>query len=335
MHSTPLQTNPMTDKPGFSSLQQAAYWYAEVENIANPKTYPAALQNWLEENHENQLAWQYVHNISQRFSSLRENGSRQTAALEALTLTSHNAGRRSMLKIAAWISAGSLMGWGSWRYTPLRNQVLAWRADYQSPHGAITQFTLSDGTRIWLDTDSAVSIDYSPTQRLVKLLNGRVMIKTAADQQRPFIVSSAQGNMHALGTSFSVQTRNDTTVLLVYHGAVKTSPATISNKLIIKAGQAVSFREDAFGPLVPLQNAEPAWPQGLLQAQSLKLSEFIEQLSAYRKGYLGCEPAVAALTITGTFPLHNTDMALEMLTKVLPVQLNRRFSWWVTVGPRA
>lgn len=334
MHYPPQRADTMSNKPGFAALQQAANWYAEVQDISSPQTYPAALQRWLDESQENQLAWQYVLNISQRFSPLRENGERQAAALTALTQRTHSAGRRQVLKMAAWISVGTLLAWGSWRHTPLRNQVLAWHADYHSPHGEITSFTLADGSRIWLDTDSALNVDYSPTQRALQLLNGRVMIETAADPRRPLTIVTAQGKMRALGTRFSVQALGDTTVLQVYQGAVEVSPAAISDAPIVQAGQAMTFRRDAFGPVSPLRNAEPAWPLGLLQADNLPLGEFIERLSAYRRGYLGCDPAVSALTVTGTFPLHDTDMALDMLTNALPVQLNRRFSWWLTVAPR-
>lgn len=334
MHYPPPRADTMSNKPGFAALQQAANWYAEVQDISSPQTYPAALQRWLDESQENQLAWQYVLNISQRFSPLRENGERQAAALTALTQRTHSAGRRQVLKMAAWISVGTLLAWGSWRHTPLRNQVLAWHADYHSPHGEITSFTLADGSRIWLDTDSALNVDYSPTQRALQLLNGRVMIETAADPRRPLTIVTAQGKMRALGTRFSVQALGDTTVLQVYQGAVEVSPAAISDAPIVQAGQAMTFRRDAFGPVSPLRNAEPAWPLGLLQADNLPLGEFIERLSAYRRGYLGCDPAVSALSVTGTFPLHDTDMALDMLTNALPVQLNRRFSWWLTVAPR-
>ncbi|MFD3224160.1 FecR domain-containing protein [Rahnella aceris] len=324
----------MSNKPGFAALQQAANWYAEVQDISSPQTYPAALQRWLDESQENQLAWQYVLNISQRFSPLRENGERQAAAFTALTQRTHNAGRRQVLKMAAWISVGTLLAWGSWPHTPLRNLVLAWHADYHTPHGEITSFTLADGSRIWLDTDSALNVDYSPTQRALQLLNGRMMIETAADPHRPLTIVTAQGKMRALGTRFSVQALGDTSVLQVYQGAVEVSPAAISDASIVQAGQAMAFRRDGFGPVSSLRNTEPAWPRGLLQADNLPLGEFIKRLSAYRRGYLGCDPAVSALTVTGTFPLHDTDMALDMLTNALPVQLNRRFSWWLTVAPR-
>lgn len=324
----------MSNKPCFTTLQQAANWYAEVEDIASPQTYPVALQRWLDESQDNKQAWQCVLNISQRFSPLRENDQQQTAALSVLTQRAHNAGRRQVLKMAAWVSVGTLLAWGSWRHTPLRSQVLAWHADYYSPHGEITSFTLADGSLIWLDTESALNVDYSPTQRALRLLKGRVMIETATDSIRPLTIVTEQGKMRALGTRFSVQALGNATVLQVYQGAVEVSPTAISDALIVPAGQTMTFHQEGFGPISPLRNASPAWTRGLLQADNLPLGEFIERLSAYHSGYLGCDPAVSMLTVTGTFPLHDTDMSLDMLTNALPVQLNRRFSWWLTVAPR-
>ncbi len=323
----------MMNKPGFVALQQAAKWYAEIQETPSGESYPVAFQRWLDENPENPQAWQYVLKISDRFMPLRENETRKTAALTALTRTPHNAGRRQALKVAAGLSLGSLLGWASWRHTPLRDQMLAWRADYHSPQGAITPFTLSDGSRIWLDTDSALNARYSPTQRALRLLNGRVMIETAADPARSLTVDTAQGKMRALGTRFSVQIRNDTTVMQVFRGAVAVLPADISDTLVVKAGQAVTFRQGETASVVAIHEPEPAWTRGLLQAENLPLGVFIKQLAAYRKGYLGCDPAVETLHVTGTFPLYNTDMALEMLTSVLPVRIHRRFSWWLTVAP--
>lgn len=324
----------MTNKPGFIALQQAARWYAEFQDVPAAQTCPDDFQRWLNESAENQEAWQHVQRISQRFTPLRETDARKTAALTALTAKSGHAGRRQVLKMAAWMAIGSLAGWSTWRYPPLRNQMLAWRADYRSPYGEITRFTLSDGSQIWLDTDSALTVDYSPTQRRLHLINGRVMIETASDPQRPLTVTTTQGSLHALGTVFSVQLINDSTALHVYQGAVAVSPSAIRNVIRVEAGRGITFRDASSGPVTALSQPEPAWPRGLLQADNLPLVEFIARLSAYHHGYLACDPAVEALAVTGTFPLNDTDMALAMLTRVLPVRVQRRFSWWLTVVPR-
>ncbi|USS96358.1 hypothetical protein M5J15_05015 [Serratia symbiotica] len=68
--------------------------------------------------------WQYVLNISQHFTPLRENDARQTAALTVLTRTPHNDGRRQVLKMATWFSVGSLLGWGYWRQPPRQDHAI-------------------------------------------------------------------------------------------------------------------------------------------------------------------------------------------------------------------
>ena len=43
-------------------------------------------------------------------------------------------------------------------------------------------------------------------------------------------------------------------------------------------------------------------------------------------------PAVAALRVSGTFPVDDTDKALRAITSVLPVSIERRTRYWVTVS---
>ena len=44
---------------------------------------------------------------------------------------------------------------------------------------------------------------------------------------------------------------------------------------------------------------------------------------------------VADLRITGSFPLQDTDLALNALLPTLPVKIERHTAWWVTVVAKA
>ncbi|CAK9886258.1 MAG: Protein FecR [Candidatus Erwinia impunctatus] len=314
----------MSEKPGFMALQQAENWYAEIEDITSPDDYPAAMQRWLNASEENRLAWQYVLDISQRFASLRENDAQQMASLTALTQRSHNTRRRQLLKAIAGLSVTAAMSAGCWQFTPVRNQIQAWRADFHSPHGKITAFRLTDGSRIWLDTDSALNVIYTSTARRLQLLNGRIMIETAPDSQRPLTLITPEGQMRALGTGFSAQINDQTTTMLVYQGAVEVSLPDSSDSQIVQAGEAIIFSEHALGAVSRLHTRVPDWRRGVLEAENLSLGVLIKRLSAYRWGYLGCDPAVALLSVTGTFPLNDTTLALTMITYVLPVRIQHR-----------
>jgi transmembrane sensor len=49
---------------------------------------------------------------------------------------------------------------------------------------------------------------------------------------------------------------------------------------------------------------------------------------------LRCDPAVAALRISGAFPITDTDLALEALQSAFALDVQRRTRYWVTVTAR-
>ena len=71
----------------------------------------------------------------------------------------------------------------------------------------------------------------------------------------------------------------------------------------------------------------------MLVVDDLPLGEFLKQLGEYRRGYLGLDPSLEPLRISGSFPLHDTDQALAALPASLPVRIERHTDWWVKVVP--
>ncbi len=73
----------------------------------------------------------------------------------------------------------------------------------------------------------------------------------------------------------------------------------------------------------------------MLVVDNVRLADMLDELGRYRRGHLGVDPKVANLRITGSFPLHDTDLALSALLPTLPVQIERHTQWWVTVQAKA
>ncbi|HEX8544638.1 MAG TPA: hypothetical protein VF671_23360 [Pseudomonas sp.] len=69
-------------------------------------------------------------------------------------------------------------------------------------------------------------------------------------------------------------------------------------------------------------------------ANDMRLGDVIDELASYRNGHLGIDPQVANLRVMGIYPLQDTDQVLAVLEQVLPVRIERRFAWWVTVVAR-
>ncbi len=91
------------------------------------------------------------------------------------------------------------------------------------------------------------------------------------------------------------------------------------------------MRSDGLGPALAVTAATDAWTRGMLVVDNARLGDVVDELSRYRTGYLGVDKNVADLRITGSFPLHDTTLALNALLPTLPVRIEQHTPWWVTV----
>jgi transmembrane sensor len=66
----------------------------------------------------------------------------------------------------------------------------------------------------------------------------------------------------------------------------------------------------------------------------MRLADFLDELSRYRRGRLQCDARVANLLISGTYPLADSERILDMLERALPVRVQRFTRYWVNVQAR-
>ena len=71
---------------------------------------------------------------------------------------------------------------------------------------------------------------------------------------------------------------------------------------------------------------------GVLSVQQMPLAEFVSELGRYRPGLLRCAPEVAGLKVSGTYQLADTGQILQLLTRSLPVRVEYRTRYWVSIG---
>lgn len=315
-----------------ASLEQAAQWYVQLHDQQAGEPERERWQAWLAQSGDHQQAWRYVERVGQRFAALQDD--QPQAASHVLRHTARSpVSRRQTLKSLFILASGSLLGWGAWRQTSLPETVGRWTADLSTGTGETRESLLSDGSRIWLNALSALNVRFDGTQRLLLLRCGEVLIDTAKDSHRPFLVHTAQGQMRALGTRFSVRQEQQRTLLNVYEGAVEVR--TLHGQVqVVEAGKQLAFSEDQTLATSPAAAGREAWRRGVLLADNLPLGQLIEELSRYRPGHLACDPAIAGLPVMGSFPLNDTDQALRLLEAALPIRLQRTLPWWVSVGPK-
>ncbi|MDH7976001.1 FecR domain-containing protein, partial [Sphingomonas sp. AR_OL41] len=159
---------------------------------------------------------------------------------------------RYVLAGAALCLAAIVAGVGWHRARPFDPAVAATLA---SGVGQIRTLRLPDGSRVTLDTDSAVMLAFDDTRRVVRLMRGRARFDVLHDPARPFVVEAVDRSVVATGTLFDVALwRGDLRVSLL-RGAVDvrrgTAPRSLSGVVAhLGAGQSCALGPGAAAPVI-------------------------------------------------------------------------------------
>lgn len=315
-----------TDSEPANALDEAAHWYARLASETATPQDQQAWQRWHAAHPSHRQAWDKVQAVCRQFGQV-------PGTLALPTLQRSGRQRRAMLGGLMVTAVGTpLLLWG-WRTAPWS----AWRAEYRTAVGERREMTLPDGSTLVLDTDTAVDIDYGEHHRRVQLHTGSVLAHVRPDGQdtrRQFEVVTRHGQVQALGTRFTVATRDDDTQVEVIEHAVRIVTADHRVTATVQAGESQRFTHREVGPPQAGNPFAGNWAQGSLVAVDMPLQAWVDELSRYRPGLLTLDPALTKLRISGAFSLDDTDLALSALASGFPITVRRRTRYWVTLLPR-
>lgn len=328
----PPSTAADSARPSFEHLQQAAQWFALLQAESVSDADRLRWEEWLRKDHGARSAWRQVESVAQDFSSIAH-----LPARDLLNRTSAAGARRrrDALRMLALVPVAGVAGWLVSRELPWRG----WVAAHRTQTGERREIALEDGSRLWLNTSSAVDVDFSGAYRRVIVHEGEVLVTTGHDptwKSRPLVVEVAQGRFTALGTRFAVRRdarAQHTTRVTVFEGAVRAQPARTAGALTVRAGEQADLFSDRVDTPVQASAGGDSWTEGLLVAKDMRLGDFIDELSRYRRGYLGCAPELRGIRLVGSYPLADTDRVLAALQATLPIRVNKVLPWWVVVEP--
>lgn len=334
MAATQSRQEKDTAQADFNSLEQAARWYSLLYAGDAPADQTEAWKRWLQERQENQAAWQQIEAVSRKFTPLREPGQREAASLAVHASAKHINSKRRTVKTILALGGLSVTGWLAASLTPLPGMITAWRADHHTGVGERRELTLADGTRVWLNTASAVDVAFDAQQRLIKLHQGEILIDTAKDGQgRPFYVDTPFGRLQALGTRFTVRQSDASSLLVVYEGRVSIQSRT-GQTAIVEAGWQRAFSAAELAEQQPADLAREAWSRGILLANRTPLAELINEITRYQYGHIALDPRIAGIKVIGRYPIDQPDRVLAMLERDLPIRVERPIRWLTSIGPR-
>ncbi len=296
----------------------AAQWLTLLESGEATQDDQARLQNWRNSHSSHEHAWQKAQMLRQRFFGL-------PSVLAMATLDRPDPARRAALKRALGVTALVPTAWLIGRQLPLD----VWRADLQTGTGEHKRIPLADGSTLQLNTASAVNIDLGA--RLLTLVRGEMALNVPGTA--PLTIQAPYGRIIVSRSEVCVRLNERDCRVSVVSGAVRLQPLQ-GPEMLLNAGQQVRLQANGAGAVGAFDALLPGWRDGVLMAQNQPLGEFLRELGRYRPGLLRWEPALESLRVTGSFRLDNTDRILSLLAASLPLDVQSRTRFWVTLVPR-
>lgn len=337
-----MSVSPASAATGDALAEQAAHWIVRLtdDDAAERARAREAFDAWKNADPRHAAAAKGMERYIGQVRSVRAGAAGSSrparAGLDAALAGERKRRRVKHIAVAAlaacFISAPAWLALRAWPPGYLM-------ADLHTAAGQWETHTLVDGTRITLDSASAVNLRYDEQRRTVELVQGEILVDVAKDAVRPFLVETAHGSIRALGTRFTVDRRSDATVLSMIESRVSVQTAkqrTADNGEArqVVAGQRVRITTDAVSPAdaIDVRSLADAWQNRQIVVSDQPLAEVLDELARHRSGHIHYDLAqIADIRVSAVLPLDDTDRALKLLLANFPNLRIRTVTPWLVL----
>lgn len=308
-------------------LAEAAAWRVRLTEMGVETS--DGLQEWLAADLRNEAAWQTV---QAAWTSFDGNAAapdlidaRQAALRDARRQAAKQWRKRGLTQTLTVTAAAVLLVcaglWGG----------LAWLGEpalYETALGERRVVTLEDGSRISLDSESAVEVAYRERSRDLRLVRGQARFDVAHDVERPFSVMARGQKVVATGTAFNVDlTGGAVRVTLIEGRVVVLDERTQRADELLKpqpvelvAGQQLAVTSGARAIEAASLEKTGAWERGQLVFENETLASIVSRVSRYsRRRVVVGDANAGALRISGVFNTGDVNGFVDTVTRYLPV----------------
>jgi transmembrane sensor len=199
---------------------------------------------------------------------------------------------------------------------------------FETRQGEQQTHRLPDNSTLHLNTDSAVAISYSKSERIVTLTSGEADFEVMHEPKRPFRVFAGSAEAVDVGTQFDVRLEHDSTVVTVLegrvavgpssmlHGGTDSSQAALAKFVELSADQQISVAQGAWpaAPIAVDAHRTASWLRRQITFDHEPLSRVATEFNRYAaKPIEIATPALRDLEISGVFVIDDTDAFIAFL----------------------
>jgi transmembrane sensor len=291
--------------PAEETQAEAASWLVRLQSENRRTADVSAFQDWLAADPTHATAFEAVSGTWDLTGGLP----RDLRGYGGVPRTSN---RRTVMAGAASLLAagGSLVFW---------HNIQA--GIFQTEVGEQKHVALDDGTRMFLDTDTRLKINFNDSRRTAELLYGRVNFQVASDPIRPFVVNAAQSRIVADPSGLDVRLDGEQLSVVIIRGAAEVLRANTQPEKLLSGDRLVAepggTRRDrpAMAPLL-------AWQTGQAIFENGRLSEAVAEMNRYSTVKLTISDAdTAALRVSGIYSVGDNVAFASSISRLLRVRI--------------
>lgn len=279
------------------ALAEASAWLARQDSAHVGDE--AAFKEWLAASPAHRRAFERVNDVWELIPGAVVPDHRPKAERQ------RHASRRPRLLVSACAALLLLAMGFAWMLLPVDH---VHQRVYATAIGVQKTVVLPDNTRVTLNTDTQIVVDYYRDERHVWLKRGEALFHVKNNAARPFILRTGDSQIVDLGTVFNVRhyTHRVVVTLLegkVWVGARSASPGGEPYQTVLAPGERLAISADGTQVLdrPDIKNIT-AWKRGQVDFNDNTLAQAVAEINRYNSIHIRiADPALASLRVSGVF----------------------------------
>jgi transmembrane sensor len=201
---------------------------------------------------------------------------------------------------------------------------------FKTGHGEQLTQRLADNSLLHLNTDSAVSVRFSKSERLVTLNAGQAEFEVAHEAHRAFRVRTSSAEVLDIGTQFDVRLDQSATIVTVVEGRVAVSPPMsglnhLARSIELTVNQQIRVAEGEWPGAAPVAvDAErtTSWLHRQIAFDHEPLERVAAEYNRYTsKPFVIATPELRTLQISGVFATDDSEAFIAFLRSLKGVRV--------------
>ncbi|NKN37299.1 DUF4880 domain-containing protein [Agrobacterium sp. a22-2] len=311
------------------AMDAALNWLFTLQDSPDDANLRARLDDWLRADPSHSQAFELavgtweLPEMDMVANEIAARSEHAIALREAVVLRHPGPRRRLWPRIATAAAAAVLLAIGIQQYPAV---MLRWRADYATPTGPHEEVSLPDGSRMILNTASAVSVNFQGAKRSVTLLRGEAYFDVVHDAARPFTVAASFSEVEVKGTAFSVRTDNAEDTVVLERGHIDVS--LLQNRkdvASLEPGESITASSNNLSIVRKSDTSTSlAWLQGRLVFTDQPFGQVLDEVERYYgQSILVANARLSSMRVNGSYRLDNPERVIHSLATAAGATVTR------------